>query len=935
MGRARAGRNVETKPVSLRIAAVLAVSVILTVFLVVTAPPPTSAITRTDATKPFFLEPTKFQNNETWSGVGQVIRRAGFSSGHGSGALISPCHVLTAAHVFFGSSGKGDRPPNLNEFTFKLVTGEPAEKDGKLDLSGLESKEFKVAKIDINPGYNMKLGHRIDPGNPTKNLTRNDIAVITLAERVPDKIGNTAVEIYAINQGEITDERDPGLITPAVPKATLKGAGPGTTANAVKVGFGQAGNGEGDVSSESDPLKREMFNIVNAFGNGMTNFANPTKPDYTYRDNPPPLNTLVYDFDAPTPAGAAGVNSSKLVNTFGAPNALAAPNFSVGQLEGSGAPGDSGGPMFQYKDSKRFITGVTSSSSDTLARYGTVIYDTQVQKYAVWIKSVVSKTNDFANPDCPPARPGGRGAADTSTQDGTDQYAYAVPTDVYLSDDPGHGRFAGLPDGTYYYQVTDRNDTLLSTDIALCRQLIVSGGSVAGATGPPCKHANGSLDTMTGILPVQLYPFAATPNGLYKAWLIRQTANTSISTSDPRVVLFAPSDAKTDDFKVDHAMTPPPPGSCQGSASLTVLLTGRNVVAYIPKGAWSTQATGVSAINVEGSGVTPVKISTPNVVNSCASNPLTGQTVCTANNTDVYLISGTTLGSTLTSGGSGSISFSGGSCTNCGVAIDASHNRAAIGLSVAGAPGFQFLSLGTSPSFEPPFASPAGAISEDPLLDPERNLVLSATESNDFEIVDAAPGATPAFFEHTNIAGGGELDSTAEECSTGIALAPSEFASPSSVFIADLTQATFTPGSPAGTWTAPSQVQSLAGSVLSAGASGSAIAQDTHTGVLAGEFGGDALTAIALPTTSGSGTPAISNWMTCHIGGGFANGLDPHTVTAYQSPNTGDAIALLANQGATMVAVVDLTQMLALPQAGSVCTAGTLPTSVVHFIAVP
>jgi len=270
--------------------------------------------------------------------------------------------------------------------------------------------------------------------------------------------------------------------------------------------------------------------------------------------------------------------------------------------------------------------------------------------------------------------------------------------------------------------------------------------------------------------------------------------------------------------------------------------------------------------------------------------------------------------------------------------IDAIHNKAAIGLSVAGAPGFQFLDLGTS-SFEPAFASPAGRISEDPLFDPTRNLLLSATEINDFEIVDVATSTSPAFFENRGIPSEGELDSSAEECTTGIALAPAEFSGPSHVFIADLTQATFTAGSP-GTWTAPSQVQSLSESFLAAGPSGSAVAQGTHTGVVTGEFGGKTLTAIALPATSGSGTPAIGDWVTCAIGSSFSNGFDPHTVTAYQSPNTGDAIAALANGGATILAVVDLTQMLnptIVPRtgAGHGCASGTLPATVVSFITVP
>jgi hypothetical protein len=206
---------------------------------------------------------------------------------------------------------------------------------------------------------------------------------------------------------------------------------------------------------------------------------------------------------------------------------------------------------------------------------------------------------------------------------------------------------------------------------------------------------------------------------------------------------------------------------------------------------------------------------------------------------------------------------------------------------------------------------------------------LSASEINNYGIVDVTPGMSPKFF-----------------------LAPAEGSSPSNVFIADLTQAKFTPGLPAGTWTdTGSQVQTLTGSLLFAGASGIAVAQGTHTGVVSGEFGGDAITAIKLPTSSGTGIPAISAWLTCNIGNSFLNGYDPHTVTAYQSPGgvpgpgggpaipAGDAVAVLANEGATMLAVVDLTKMLSLPESapGShVCASpGTLPAGVVSFVAAP
>lgn len=129
--------------------------------------------------------------------------------------------------------------------------------------------------------------------------------------------------------------------------------------------------------------------------------------------------------------------------------------------------------------------------------------------------------------------------------------------------------------------------------------------------------------------------------------------------------------------------------------------------------------------------------------------------------------------------------------------------------------------------------------------------------------------------------------------------------------------------------------------MLKDGANGLAVAQGTHIGIVTGEFGGSAITAIALPETSGTGVPKIDDWVTCDIPGGFLLGFDPHTVTAYRSPNGArSAVAVLANGGATQLAVVDLTKMLskmALPRttAGHACKAGTLPASIVSFKAVP
>ena len=155
--------------------------------------------------------------------------------------------------------------------------------------------------------------------------------------------------------------------------------------------------------------------------------------------------------------------------------------------------------------------------------------------------------------------------------------------------------------------------------------------------------------------------------------------------------------------------------------------------------------------------------------------------------------------------------------------MDSLHNRALIAGSVGiGVPGFQFLNLATN-TFGSGFPSPDVHISEDPLVDPSRNLLLSASEDGNFEIANVANPAAPVFYEKATA--NGENDSTAEDCSTGIALAPAEFSNPSSIFIADLTQAHFTAGSP-GSWTAPSQNQILGESSLAAGPTASPLPRE-------------------------------------------------------------------------------------------------------------
>jgi len=151
------------------------------------------------------------------------------------------------------------------------------------------------------------------------------------------------------------------------------------------------------------------------------------------------------------------------------------------------------------------------------------------------------------------------GAIWTTLPDGTevDFNIYDSKEDVYLNGGPGKGSGSnanGLPDGTYVFMVTDPSGaTLLSTDIAGCRQVTVVNGAfdnvdAAGA----CGHALGVA--VVG-RPVQLMPYDDTPNngGEYKAWLTPvgsyQCSLAEVSC-DVGNFGFINGESKTDNFKV-------------------------------------------------------------------------------------------------------------------------------------------------------------------------------------------------------------------------------------------------------------------------------------------------------------------------------------------------------------------------------------------------
>jgi hypothetical protein len=149
---------------------------------------------------------------------------------------------------------------------------------------------------------------------------------------------------------------------------------------------------------------------------------------------------------------------------------------------------------------------------------------------------------------------------------------YDSPCSVYLDGGPGPhapAHAAGLPDGDYYFQVTDPSGkTLLSTDPVSNRRFTVTAGVITafdGIGGP--AHAMYPNQNDPGGVTVALAnsscpgDFLASPNngGAYKVWVTPVTS----FVGDPTLADnscgtgcfhgFIPSASKTDNFKVNPA----------------------------------------------------------------------------------------------------------------------------------------------------------------------------------------------------------------------------------------------------------------------------------------------------------------------------------------------------------------------------------------------
>jgi len=156
--------------------------------------------------------------------------------------------------------------------------------------------------------------------------------------------------------------------------------------------------------------------------------------------------------------------------------------------------------------------------------------------------------------------------------------------DVYLDGGPGQNApsgAAGLPEGDYYFQVTDPSGkVLLSTDPVKCRTFHVSTDGVITSVHPEtclekirgqwvdvdCTHATGvDIDhSELGAITVQLMPYEKTPNrgGVYKVWAtpVEMFVGDANLVDNPAYFHgFVPAWSKTDNYKVRRGKPFVPP----------------------------------------------------------------------------------------------------------------------------------------------------------------------------------------------------------------------------------------------------------------------------------------------------------------------------------------------------------------------------------------
>ena len=412
-------------------------------------------------------------------------------------------------------------------------------------------------------------------------------------------------------------------------------------------------------------------------------------------------------------------------------------------------------------------------------------------------------------------------------------------------------------------------------------------------------------------------------------------------------------------FTGGYAFAIPLPITSTTANAPGVLINGTTVSLYIPYSSDDSLRfrAALKVIEAAPSATIPkTVVLKTGFVNECAPDPSTGIALCSGDFGSSYTIAGAT--NTVTgfrSGATKLIHFTGGDCANCGVAIDDDLGGVPTAI-LSTSKGY--LPVGLSPFKVNSFFSTADdVISGQFGYDPINHRILSPnytitsirnfkSQNPDYQIIDATTGTAfdlsdkTDFFNNngtctTNSGGTTQRDALPDSGAYDIVtrIAYGTFRSPADctgantvtdVALFDLTQAAF--GST--TWSdTGKQIQTLAEmGNLTNGITGIAIPPALHMAIVADrheKFGGSTgFGALSLPTTSGSGVPAVQDWVQATMPNDPSKRVwqmsnEPNGLTAYVSPNNAKGYGVILNRTRTYAAIVDIAALLAATRSGA------------------